>query len=87
MKTQLCCLCRLFEHFHHSHGVAGLGHLLHQLLRLLELVQQLVNVRRGGAAALGYAATSATIENLRSLTLLLGHGSDDGFDAVDTAVV
>src|ERR1051326_6772084 len=60
---------------------AHLRHLPHQGANLLELIQELFDLVRLDAAAGGDASTTADIDDVRVLALLVGHRVDHALDA------
>ena len=61
--------------------------MLHHGAHLQVLLQDLVDVLNGGAAAFCDALAALTVDDIVILTLLIGHGVDDGFDLFEFAFV
>ena len=58
------------------------SHLRHHLLSLVEALDELVDLRNAHARAISNTLAARSIEDLRILTLLRSHTTNDGLDAV-----
>src|SRR5712692_4991601 len=69
-------------------GAGGQGAvLLHHLAHLHVLLEDLVDLLHGGAAAFGDALAALAVDDVVVAAFLVGHGIDDGFEALELALV
>ena len=61
--------------------------MFHHFRHLGVLSEEVVDLRDGGAGAEGNAFAAAAVDDGGVAALLVGHGVDDGFDAVELLVV
>ena len=68
------------EAFHQTLGLSGVGELLGHLLQHLKLLEQTVDVHHLGTGSGGNALFPAGVEHGGILSLIGGHGLDDGLN-------